>query len=414
MRLNLSISKTRIQIKHYRKPSKVSLQAFGFCAIFRLNRRKVTNCSEVYIDMVSSVVKQEAVPVTTQTGKKRLVYLDAIRIFACFLVIVNHTNSFIFMARQPSVTWFASIAYFFVSKPAVLLFIMVSGAVLLGKEESYKAVFARALRMVAILLFSSVCYFVYYTYIKQQGHAFEFTEVTKFLDGLIKGPVETSLWYLYLYIGLILMLPLLRPMVKALGKKDYYYIIGLFAVIMGTIPIITRYFPGFQISGYLKIPFITSFVAVFLAGYFINKMVVTSGKKALLFAVGYVALLAFQTVATYFEYRINSAGYLFYDNTYLSTLTVSSIFLFYIFKWFFERRVISPKVSKLITEIGACTFGMYLVSSFIIGELYPMYTALSGYMHVVFAMIIYEVCVFGIGLGFTYLIRKIPFVRKFI
>lgn len=68
----------------------------------------------------------------------RKVYLDFLRILACFLVIVNHTNSDIFLNSSIGITWFVSITYFFICKIAVPLFVMISGAVLLGKKDSYK------------------------------------------------------------------------------------------------------------------------------------------------------------------------------------------------------------------------------------------------------------------------------------
>lgn len=43
---------------------------------------------------------------------------DILRILACFLVIVNHTNSEVFLGMNPSLTWALSLAYFYFSKIA--------------------------------------------------------------------------------------------------------------------------------------------------------------------------------------------------------------------------------------------------------------------------------------------------------
>lgn len=52
----------------------------------------------------------------SRTEDKRIVFIEMLRIFACFLVIVNHTNSTIFLQSAPSVTWFLSLTYFLYQK----------------------------------------------------------------------------------------------------------------------------------------------------------------------------------------------------------------------------------------------------------------------------------------------------------
>ncbi len=94
------------------------------------------------------------------SNNDRILYIDVIKIFACFLVIVNHTTLSVFMQREPSVTWFAGLTYFFFSKPAVPLFLMASGALLLGKQDSYEKTKKRVGKMVAVLFIYSLFYVV--------------------------------------------------------------------------------------------------------------------------------------------------------------------------------------------------------------------------------------------------------------
>lgn len=77
-----------------------------------------------------------------ETVKSRETFLDLLRIIACFLVIVNHTNSVIFLGSSPdSLDWYVSLTYFFISKIAVPIFFMISGYLLLKKEDNYKKAF---------------------------------------------------------------------------------------------------------------------------------------------------------------------------------------------------------------------------------------------------------------------------------
>ena len=86
-------------------------------------------------------------------GKARAAFLDFLRILAAFLVIVNHTNSYVFKALTPADSqWHWSILWYYVSKTAVPLFIMISGACLLGKRDSYAKMGRRILRTLLALV----------------------------------------------------------------------------------------------------------------------------------------------------------------------------------------------------------------------------------------------------------------------
>lgn len=81
---------------------------------------------------------------THMNHSSRQVHIEFLRIVAAFLVIVNHTNSRIFLARAPSATWFASVTYFFICKIAVPLFLMIMGALLLEKHDTHQSPFLQA------------------------------------------------------------------------------------------------------------------------------------------------------------------------------------------------------------------------------------------------------------------------------
>ena len=76
--------------------------------------------------------------------KKRESWLDALRITSAFLVIVNHTNSDVFQASSPEyATWWLSVAWYYLCKIAVPVFVMVSGAVLLPRQDSLRKCLGR-------------------------------------------------------------------------------------------------------------------------------------------------------------------------------------------------------------------------------------------------------------------------------
>ena len=95
---------------------------------------------------------------STAEGKRKIEYLELLRIIASFFVIVNHTASGEFLAMQPAGRkWFFLVTYFFMSKTAVPVFLMISGVLLLRHVDEYRKNGARIIRIVLdIIIFSFI------------------------------------------------------------------------------------------------------------------------------------------------------------------------------------------------------------------------------------------------------------------
>lgn len=176
--------------------------------------------------------KDGQAPHGTDPGKKT--YIEFLRIAACFLVIVNHTNNGVFESLSPSPTWFCSLTYLFVSKIAVPLFLFIMGALLLEKEDSPKKSAERLFRIFTVLAAASLFYYAYYG--RRSGTAFSLRE---FLLNLPRQQATNALWYLYLYLALLCMLPILQRLAKALDKRRMEYLLFLSLGVLGTAPLIS-------------------------------------------------------------------------------------------------------------------------------------------------------------------------------
>ena len=139
-------------------------------------------------------------------GKERIFYLDVLRVLACFLVLVNHTNSSIFKGRGPSATWYLSLAYFFVSKSAVPLFLMIMGAVQLSRTESKTKYHAR-IRKTLVVILSFTIFYLADAVLRKGATVTPAIAVQK----LMNSP-SRALWYLYLYLGLSLFIPFFQKL----------------------------------------------------------------------------------------------------------------------------------------------------------------------------------------------------------
>ena len=155
----------------------------------------------------------------TDTPQKQTAFLECLKIIACFLVIVNHTNSQIFLQNEPSLLWLQSVTYFFVCRIAVPLFLIISGYTMLSKQYDYKKCFMMVLRYGVCLVVVSVVYYCYYIL---SGRVSE-PAFKSFCIWIISGPISNAIWYMYLYMGLIIMMPFLQKMASNLQKKIFMF-----------------------------------------------------------------------------------------------------------------------------------------------------------------------------------------------
>ena len=93
----------------------------------------------------------------------RKIYIDFLKIFSILLVFFNHTGEcgfWYFATESDSVLKFLYMIPSVICKIAVPLFLMSSGAVLLGKNEKIKDVCVRVFKYAIVLLVVSGIYFL--------------------------------------------------------------------------------------------------------------------------------------------------------------------------------------------------------------------------------------------------------------
>jgi hypothetical protein len=79
-----------------------------------------------------------------------------------------------------------------------------------------------------------------------------------------------------------------------------------------------------------------------------------------------------------------------------------------------EELTKKDKVSTVITAVGSCVFGIYLFDNLVRWQLLPLYLFLSEKTIGVFACSVYVILTFGVGLLYTFVLKKIPFIGKYI
>jgi len=349
--------------------------------------------------------------------KKREVWLDVLRILAAFLVIVNHTNSDVFQSVTPeSGTWWLSILWYALCKVAVPVFVMVSGAVLLGREDSYRKCLGRFGRIVGALLVFSYLYFLHEAWV-YYGLWPRAVRLDIFLQRVWTLEIADSFWYLYYYAGLMLALPLLQRLSCAMTDRDAWYLIGLSVGLGAGWPLLAHFVPALALPKYFDVPVMSTTVGLFFAGWQLRKH--EKPLHIMPWLMGMIASVLLSVVLLHTEFmRMEGAGryWAFMDDRLHSSLLVvtGAVSFFLLIRCLFDH-ALSEKAQRIWTELGGCAFGIYLLQQWVIEQTeFRLFMPLCNAITIFPALVVWEIAVFVICLIAAMILRRLPGIKRIV
>lgn len=341
--------------------------------------------------------------------KEKTAYIELLRIIACFFVIVNHTNSGIFLSRTPAEkTWWVSLAYFFACKVAVPVFLMISGALMLGKIDDYKKYFSRIMRIILVIVIFSFIYYARSMYMAGRP-----IDVLEYFKLIYQRHVTNAYWYLYLYLGILLMMPLFQILSANMKKREFQLLLLISVVAMGGMPILIHYREGAAFSFMFKEPFFSVYVGVFFLGYYLTHYVELKKSYAVISAFLFGGIVLAEVLLTYHEYNVRPDSLLFLEERTYLNISLSAAALFYLVRYL--GSVIKQELFwKVIVYVGGCSFGIYLFSDLFVSLYEEFYNDLSMRINSMIAVLIYELLVFFSSMILTVILKKIPYIKKIV
>lgn len=347
---------------------------------------------------------------------KRLLHLDLLRLLAIYLVIFNHTGDrgyFLFVNSENSPLYFPYMMISVLCKIAVPLFFMISGALLLPKKESLRTLFSkRILRMAVVLFLISVPYYFWLKRAHGMG-------VSDFFTYIYGNSASTSLWYLYSYIGLLLMLPFLRSMVQNMHHKDYIYLMVGHIVLVGVLPCMERCLWNGNVSvheSFSPVIFVSQSVFYALMGYYLEHVYEAKnyGLRTACISIG-VSLIAIIVTCFMTHPLVGNSAYSItevemYFNCFIS---VPAMTVYYSFKCL-ASKIQQLSIQKWLAILGSAVFGVYLIEKFVRSLTDHVYTLLSPIVGSMIASLIWVMIVLLIGLMIILPLKHIPIIKKII
>ena len=200
--------------------------------------------------------------------------MDLIRTFAIVLVIVLHASTetvtvFNQMSPEGVTLWWTTNIYDSLARPAVPLFIMLSGMLLLQPaklNESLGIFFKKRLNRIALpFVFWGIAYFAWRAFVNG-----ETLTTNSIVQGVLTGPYN-HFWFLYLIVGLYLLTPVLRVLVAYIKRRTFSFLMILWFVGTAIVPLLGL-FSDYSLNANVFI--ITGWLGYFLLGaYFLKTRV---------------------------------------------------------------------------------------------------------------------------------------------
>ena len=336
-------------------------------------------------------------------SKSKKLYLEILRIISCLFVLLNHTISFVNPISDIGIL--LKDCLFMGCKVAVPLFFMISGYLLLSKDYSFKEILQdKVLRMIIVLIISVIL--VYLVLCKS-------LKFEDYLLQVIAKPTPLPLWYLYVLVGLYLMVPFIRKIVVLMKNIDYIFFFILVLVIPGTIPLIEQLLK-INVSDFFTKALFSGYIGYFVMGYYVGKKSLNKKECIVSLVIG-ILTYVLSVVWIFIEYKNNGINSLFLDNILLLTTVLPSISFFVLIKYVFENFKFGKKMEIAIKTIGGTTFGVYLFHILIMTRWYN-------------SELIQELCNINqfLGVGvliilmfvflslLTYFLKKVPVIKKYL
>ena len=253
-------------------------------------------------------------------GSVRNHSFEYMRSIACLAIILMHMMNVSEILYRADISKNAdcfSMMIVYLMMWAVPLFVMVTGALLLdpAKDVSLKNLYGKYIFRVfcALVVFGIIFRIVD---LLMNGEAFSVSILGNAFYKIFTGTSWSHLWYLYLMIGLYVLLPAYRAVTKTLDDKTFLYILIAYGVFLSLIPLSDI----FGISSGFHLQTSAVYVLYFFAGYAIKSGILNVKKSMslILFVLSTVLIIVFCLM----RYNLDLSGLDVMLGSYSSPLVV--------------------------------------------------------------------------------------------
>ena len=367
--------------------------------------------------------------ITKETN--RIVWVDLLRLIAMLMVITAHcTDMYNATPQDDPMAGFWGMFIGSMMRPSVPLFAMMTGLLLLPVNSSPLEFYRKRIPRVLIpMVLWSVLYYlvpwftgllgldksiisVMFPYVYEPSQ-----ELGATLKNIAQIPFTfnfytTHMWYIYMLIGLYLLMPFFSAWVKMNDKaltKAYLVLWGISLFLPYLMQVISPFIFGTcHWNAYGTFHYFAGFTGYLLLGHLMAKGNSLTTRKVV--ALGIIMYLAGYAV-TYLGFSTIGAKYTYAEAPELTQLfwlfctpnvALMALGVFMIVQ---RIKISSPKLQAILANTTKCSFGAYLMHYILIGPVIILLAPLQ--LPTVLCVICSVILVFGSCWALTALIYKI-------
>ena len=345
--------------------------------------------------------------------RRHIDYFDFLRVIAVFAVIVIHITSIgIYYYDIESSVWKASTLVNCISHWAVPIFFMISGALFLSpqRELSLKKLYSKNIKRIVICI---VVWGFFYSLLDQYIYAsLSLKSVLIAVYGIFTDNTGYHLWFLYTLVMLYIAVPLFRIITGNASKRMLQYALIMWVLFSLLVGQINGFAKDFEFSEEL-LPYspyvIASYGGYFLGGYYFTEYPLKGKAKSICYALSVASIVAIIAIKIIFRNLLSITTF----TPEMSMGILSCLIAVGVFTLAQNIRL-SDLWKKIFGFIGKYTFGIYLTHVFFISVVFHMFNLKFDYCQPLLAIIISSTAMFVISLLTSWLMSKIPLLRKLV
>lgn len=333
-------------------------------------------------------------------SKKRIIYLDVIRILACCMIVLMHSPHP--NAGNPG---YLLVPLGFITAAGIGLFFMVSGALLLPvKTDTTSFLKKRFGKIMGPLIFWTLFYLGVDIITGERS-------VSSLPYALMSMPFSVQghgvLWFLYTLAGLYLLAPIISPFLEKASRRELSFYLILWAI--------TLCFPVLKVfltintgeTGILY--YFSGFIGYFLLGFYMHnyKPQIPIAILCLLFVVPFLLYAGYKLLVN----GSNLTDYYIYLSIFVAMMCVAWYDIVQRFVTKFQIKWGNPLLLRTISD---CCFGIYLIHIFIMRSVLWRIDALIYNWGGIGQIVITWLLTLSISYALTYFISYLPFAEYII
>lgn len=350
---------------------------------------------------------------------KKISYLlsaDIVRVLAILGVVVIHTMNIVY-ARPDylgGISWWIANIFDSLSRSSVPLFIILSGYLILNKDESFEKTLKRTFRRILIPLLAWTIIYYWWNSGTMSSNNINLSLVYKIFTVNV-----FHLYFLIIMIGLYTISPLLRSYLRNASIPSQNYTMILFLLI-GIVETAFQYLYN-QCGQGNFFTYWLPYTGLFIAGYVLGNKAKNIKRIKSLTGVYLGALGVTAAVNYYINYLIlhnhnflSSAGCIAnYTNDYLSVNTIiMSLCAFILLMHFPYSFIKSLSLRKFIHSVAVTSFGIYLCHLIIVHILDYKFHFFDHITTLWLLILIKWIVVFVLSYVATAICIRIPVLRR--